>query len=30
MVFGILCVFTVDLKTRKWSFSLEDYRRLSE
>lgn len=25
-----LCVFAADMKTRKWSFSLEDYKRLSE
>lgn len=30
MVAGILWVFAADMKTRKWSFSLEDYKRLSE
>lgn len=30
MVPAAVCVFAADMKSRKWSFSLEDYKRLSE
>lgn len=30
LIKDFLCVCLADMKTRKWSFSLEDYKRLSE